>query len=425
MTVTSQITTLDNGLRAVTTPVPGAQSVSVAFFVGVGSRGEEERTKGLAHFLEHMLFKGTPKRATAIDIAEAIEAAGGVLNAYTAKEITCYWNQVPFDRLELALDVLSDMLLDSLLDPEEIDRERSVVQQEIKRTQDQPGAWVGELLGQAVFGDQPLGWPTAGYEETVGALQRDDFVSWMRDWYHPANLVVSVAGNTSHEESTGLIARYLGDRGGAGGDRSIAAVNGSLPARRVIADARPISQANLAIGLPALARKDPDRYALQILNSLLGRGMSSRLFKEVRERRGLAYAVGSSVTRHADTGMFAVSAGVSPENVAEAVRVILDELRKVMEEPVGIDELTKARDYTVGSFRLSLETPMALGQRAGENLLTMGEIEPIETIVERLRAVSAEDLLRVARRVLPREKAALAVVGPDVQEEALAELLVA
>ena len=422
MTITSEVSQLPNGLRAVTTPLPTAQSVSVALFVGVGSRGEVERSKGLAHFLEHMLFKGTKVRPTAIDIAETIEAAGGVLNAYTAKEITCYWNHVPFDRLELAIDVLSDMLLHSLLDPEEIDRERSVVQQEIRRTQDQPAAWVGELLGQAVFGDQPLGWPTAGNEETVGALQREDFLAWMGDWYHPGNLVVSVAGNTSPEETTELIGRYLGD-GRSGDEHPIVGVNGSLPARRVIADARPISQANLAIGLPALARKDPDRYALQILNSLLGRGMSSRLFKEVRERRGLAYAVGSSVSRHADTGMFAVSAGVSPENLAEAVRVILDELRKVMEEPVGEEELTKARDYTVGSFRLGLETSMALGQRAGESLLTMGEIEPIETVVERLQSISAEDILRVARRVLPREKAALAVVGPDVQEEALAELL--
>ncbi len=422
MTITWDVSELDNGLRVVTTPVPTAQSVSVNVFVGAGSRGEEERTKGLAHFLEHMVFKGTRRRPTAIDIAEAIEGAGGVLNAYTAKEITCYWNQVPFDRLELAIDVLADMLHNSLLDPEEIERERSVVQQEIRRTQDQPAAWVGELLGQAVFGDQPLGWSTAGTEETVAGLQRQDFLTWLQDWYSAGNLVVSVAGNTSHQEVVALASRHFGD-GRAGQAPKMPAVNGSLPARRTIADSRPITQANLVLGLPALARRDPDRYVLQILNSLLGRGMSCRLFKEVRERRGLAYSVGSSVQRHADTGMFAVSAGVSPENLAEAVRVILEELRKVMEEPVGREELTKARDFTVGTFRLGLETPMALGQRAGENLLTMDEIESIETVVERLQAVSAEDILRVARRVLRREKAALAVVGPGVQEEGLAALL--
>jgi len=193
--------------------------------------------------------------------------------------------------------------------------------------------------------------------------------------------------------------------------------------RRAIGESRPIVQANVALGLPALARKDPDRYALMVLNSVLGRGMSSRLFKEVRERRGLAYSVGSSVSRHSDTGMLGVSAGVSPENVREAVRVILDELDKLAAERVGEDELLKARDYTVGGFRLSLETPMALGQRAGENLLTLGEIEPIETVVERLRAVTADDLIRVAQRLLRRERAALSVVGPDIEEDALLEAL--
>jgi len=175
--------------------------------------------------------------------------------------------------------------------------------------------------------------------------------------------------------------------------------------------------------MPALPRGDPDRYALMILNSSLGRGMSSRLFREVRERRGLAYSIGSAVSRHSDTGMLAISAGVSPENVREAVQVITTELEKLAQERVGDEELTKARDYTVGSFRLSLETPMALGQRAGENLLTLGEIEPIESVVEKLRAVETDDISRVARRILRRERVALSVVGPDVEEEELEEMV--
>ncbi len=423
VTIAPEISELDGGLRVVTTPLPTAQSVSVNVFVGAGSRGEGERTKGLAHFLEHMVFKGTPRRPTAIDVAEAIEGAGGVLNAYTAKELTCYWNHVPFDKLELAVDVLADMLRNSLFDPQEIERERSVVQQEIRRTQDQPGAWVGELLGQAVFGDHPLGWSTVGTEETVASLERDDFRGWVDTWYGAGNVVVSVAGNTSHEAVRELASRHLANGHRRAAPRFVGALDGSVPAQRVIADARPISQTNLALGMPALARTDPDRYTLMVLNSLLGRGMSSRLFKEVRERRGLAYSVGSSVSRHSDTGMMAVSAGVSPENLSQTVRVILGELEKLVQEPVGEEELAKSRDYTVGSFRLSLETPMALGQRAGENLLTTGEIEPIDAVVEKLRAISADDLLRVARRVLRPRRAALAVVGPEVAEEALAELL--
>ena len=198
---------------------------------------------------------------------------------------------------------------------------------------------------------------------------------------------------------------------------------GDNPARRAICDARPIAQANVALGLPAFSRKDPDRYALIVLNTVLGRGMSSRLFKEVRERRGLAYSVGSGLDLNSDSGILAVSAGVSPENVREAVRVVLDELERLASEKVGDEELTKARDYSVGTLRLRLETPMALGQRAGENLLMLGEIEPIETVVAKLRAVTADDVLKVAQRLLRRERAALSVVGPDVQEEALLEAL--
>jgi predicted Zn-dependent peptidase len=420
--VTWEISQLDDGLRVVTTPVPTSESVSVNVFVGAGSRGETERTMGVAHFLEHMVFKGTERRPTAIDIAEAIEGAGGVLNAYTSKELTCYWNHVPYDELERAMDVLADMLRNSVLDPEEIDRERSVVQQEIRRTKDQPGAYVGELLGRAVYGEHQMGWPTAGTEETVGALQRDDFRGWIQAWYGAPNVVLSVAGNTTHDQVMSLAARHF-----VNGRNEIAppmpVLDRELPAEKIVTDERPITQANVAMGMPALARNDPDRYILMILNAILGRGMSSRLFREVRERRGLAYSVGSSVSRHSDSGMFAVSAGVSPEKLQEAVQVILEELEKMTQELVGAEELQKAKDYTVGSFRLSLESTMSLGQRAGEALLTMGEIEPIDSVVEKLRAVTAEEVMRVAQRILRRDRAALALVGPPVDTGGLADLL--
>ena len=422
MPVIPEISELPGGLRVVTTPMASAQSVSVSVFVGAGSRGENGRRKGLAHFLEHMMFKGTPKRPSAIEVAEAIEGAGGVLNAYTAKEMTCYWNHVPDDRLETGIEVLADMLQNALLSPEEIDRERSVVQQEIKRTKDQPGAWAGELLGRAMYGDHPMGWSTAGTEDTVAGLAQRDFRDWIGLWYGGPNTVISVAGSTSHAAVVDLVGRYFGT-GRTVEAPAVLSVDGNVPLQRATGEARPIAQANVALGLPALPRRDPDRYALMVLNSVLGRGMSSRLFKEVRERRGLAYSVGSSVSRHSDTGMLGVSAGVSPENVREAVVVILAELEKMTQERVGDEELTKARDYTVGSFRLSLETPMALGQRAGENLLTLGEIEPIESVVEKVRAVDADDVMRVAQRVLRRERAALSVVGPEVEEETLLSIV--
>jgi predicted Zn-dependent peptidase len=424
MTISWEIAELSNGLRMVTTPLATAQSVSVGLFIGTGSRAEERGSQGLAHFLEHMIFKGSERRPTAMAIAEAIEGAGGVLNAYTSKEVTCFWNHLPYEKLELAMDVLADMVLHPLLDAQEMERERSVVQQEIRRNRDQPGVWVGELLIQTLYGDQPLGWSTAGNEETVATMQRQDFLSYMDAWYVPANTVVSVAGNVSHEEAVALARRHFEDLP-AKPFPSFRPIDSDLPAQRVAVEARPISQANLAMALPAFARKDPDRYALMIFNSLLGRGMSSRLFKEVRERRGLAYSVGSAVSRYFDTGLLVISAGVAPQNLQEAARLIVGELRKLVEEPVGEEEMTKARDYTVGGFRLSLETPMALGQRAGELLLTMGEIEPIESVVEKLRAITADDILRVARRIVRAGKLVLAVVGPDVESAELAELLAA
>jgi len=422
MTISWEISELPNGLRVVTTPIATAQSVSVNLFVGAGSRAEERGSQGLAHFLEHMVFKGSERRPTAMAIAEAVEGAGGVLNAYTSKEITCFWNHLPFEKLELALDVLADMILHPLLDSHELERERLVVQQEIRRNHDQPGAWVSELLIQALFGDQPLGWSTAGKEETVATIQRQDFLDYMDAWYVPANVVLSVAGNVGHAEVVALTRRYFEGRPSRPSP-SFLPVDSDLPAQRVAVESRPISQANLAMALPALARKDPDRYALMIFNSLLGRGMSSRLFKEVRERRGLAYSVGSAVSRYYDTGALVINAGVAPQNLKEAAQVILGELRKLLEEPVGGDEMARVRDYTVGNFRLSLEAPMALGQRAGDLLLTMGEIEPIESVVEKLQAITADDVLRVAQRIVQAGKVVLAVVGPDVESEDLGELV--
>jgi len=422
MPVTWEIGKLENGLRVVTTPVPTSESVSVNVFVGAGSRGEMERTNGVAHFLEHMVFKGTPKRPTAIDIAEAIEGAGGVLNAYTAKEMTCYWNHVPFDELERAMDVLADMLHNSVLDPEEIDRERSVVQQEIRRNKDQPGAYVGELLGRAMYGDHQMGWSTAGTEETVEEMKRDDFNDWMDVWYGAPNIVLSVAGNTTHERVMSLAERLFSNGRNATAP-AMPAMDRELPAERIVKDIRPISQTNIAMALPAISRTDPDRYILMILNAVLGRGMSSRLFREVRERRGLAYSVGSGVAENSDSGTLNVSAGVSPENTNEAVKVILEELDKMTDELVGPEELQKAKDYTAGSFRLGLESTSSLGQRAGSQLLTRGEIEPIESVVEKMRSVSAEDVRRVAQRLLKREKTALALVGPEADDDGLLTIL--
>jgi predicted Zn-dependent peptidase len=417
-----QISTLPNGLRVVTTPVPTAQSVSVNVFVGVGSRAEDRRTNGVSHYMEHMLFKGTPRRSDSIAVAEAIEGAGGVLNAYTSKELTCYWNQVPFDKLALAMDVLADMYRNSLLEQAEIERERTVVQQEIRRAFDQPGAWASELLSRATFGDQPIGWPIAGTLETVDGLQRDDFVAHVAAHYVPSNTVLSVAGNTTHGEVLRLAEDLFGDLP-AGQPPATLPARAEFAPERVIVEKREIAQCNMGIALYALARKDPDRYPLMVMNTILGRGMSSRLFKEVRERRGLAYSVGSGVGRYNDVGTMSVSAGVTMENLEEATQVIRNELFRLSAEPAGEEEVTKSRDFSTGNFRLGLESTMALAQRAGESLLTTGEIEPIEDVVTSIAAVTAADVQRVAQRLFRPGGFAMAVVGPGGDADRLRAIL--
>jgi predicted Zn-dependent peptidase len=422
VTIEWQISTLGNGMRVVTTPVETAQSVSVNVFVGAGSRDEQRRTNGVSHYLEHMLFKGTPKRPDTIQIAEAIEGAGGVLNAYTSKELTCYWNQVPFDKLALAMDVLADMYANALLDAGEIDRERTVVQQEIRRAFDQPGQWASELLSRATFGDQPVGWPIAGSLETVGELARDDLAGYVATHYGPSNTVLSVAGATTHDIvmrlAEGLLAP-LPDRPAPATPPAAA----EFDAERVVVERREIAQCNVGIALHGIARMDLDRHALGMLNTILGRGMSSRLFKEVRERRGLAYQIGSGVARYRDVGAMSISAGVTLEHLEEATQVIRDELFKLVEQPASDEEITKARDFSIGNFRLGLESTMALAQRAGEALLMTDEIEPIEEAVAATAAVTPEDVQRVARRLFRPGAFAMAVVGPGGDADALRAIL--
>lgn len=408
-----ELTTLDNGLRVVTTPMPATQAASVNIFVGVGSRSEPERLNGITHFLEHMVFKGTERRPDAILIAEEIEGAGGTLNAYTNKEFTCYWNIVPFDRVATAIDVAADMLLHSKLDPEEIERECPVVQQELKRNRDNPGAWAGRLIGQAVHGEQPTGWDVGGTVERVATWRRPDFAEHIGAWYRPGNIVLSVAGNVDHARVVELARPLFGGMEPAP-IPSVVPYDPAITGPRVTAESRPIDQCTMFLGLPIFGRDDPDRAALRVMNDVLGAGMSSRLFCEVRERRGLAYSVSSGYGYLSDTGVFTISAGVNREKLDETIAVCLDEATRLVAEDVPAVELRKAKDHSIGRFRLSLETAFSLGQRHGELLMTRGAIESVDEVVAQIEAVTPDDVRRVAARVFRREQLHCAVVGPDV-----------
>lgn len=417
-----QITTLSNGLRVVTQTIPTAQSASVNIFAGVGSRAETRRLNGVSHYLEHMLFKGTPSRPTAIIVSEQVEGAGGTLNAYTSREVTCYWDLVPYDRFETGMDVLCDIYLNALLEQEEVERERNVVQQEIKRSKDSPGSWAAELAAEAVFGDQPIGWPIAGTEETVAGISRADQAEHIATWYSPNNSVISVGGNVTHEQVLTIADRWFGSQSSKALP-AVAAANEVLSPENIRTDHRDITQCNMQISMYGLRWEDPDRYALSILTTVLGRGMSSRLFKEVRERRGLAYSVGAGHQRHSDCGYLSISAGVSPENVLEATEVILAEVAKMRDEMVGDEEMTKARDYATGSFRLGLESSMAVAQRNGDSLIMTGHIEPVEEVIARIQAVTADDVRNVARRVFRDDNLAMSMVGPGPTDDQLANVL--
>ena len=274
---TWRIATLDNGLRLVVTPLPQSQAASLAVYVGVGSRQEARRTLGLSHYLEHMLFKGTESRPDGVEISAAIEGAGGMLNAFTTKELTCFWNRVPFDKLDLALDILSDSVRHSLLDPAEVERERTVIQQEIRRADDEPAQRASQLLAEAAYGDQPLAWDVAGDLESVAAADRADLVSHIDTWYRPRNMVLSVAGNVDPDAVLAMTRRHWDDAA-AGGAPPVADARDSMDDTPVRLESRDIEQCNLGLALRTFPRDDPDRHALSLLNEVLGRGMSSRLF---------------------------------------------------------------------------------------------------------------------------------------------------
>lgn len=385
--------------------------------LSVGSRFEEDRIGGASHFVEHLLFKGTRRRPTAKDIAEAIEGVGGVMNASTDKEVTVYWTRVPADRLELAVDVLFDVVSDSLLTPPDIERERMVILEELKMYLDQPQDYVHSLFEQIMWPGHPLGRDIIGTVESVSATTRDDLVSHIGGHYRLPNLVVGVAGAFQSDGAQRMIESRLMLPDGANGMHSYLPAPPALEAPTVLLHRKDTEQAHICLGTRALSYLDPDRYALDLLNTILGEGMSSRLFLEIRERRGLAYDVHSFSSKHSDAGYFAVYMGVDPQKAEEAVNAVLDELRRVADHPVPEEELTKVREFTKGRMRLGLEGTNSLASWLCQQELLTREVKTVDQVVSLYEAVTVDDLQRVARQVL-RQPMQLAVIGPFASDAA-------
>lgn len=413
---------LDNGLRVLSSQLPHTRAVSVSLFVGAGSRYEEDSMAGVSHFLEHMLFKGTTHRPTPREIAEAIEGVGGVMNAATEKEVTVYWAKVPVDHFATALDVLLDQLLHSQIDAVELERERKVVLEELAMVEDSPGELAGLLFESIMWPEQALGRDIAGSPESVGGISRQAMVDYLGSQYVPENTVLSVAGNLSHEEVMAEVVERVAEWK-AGPFRTWAPAHDGQTERRVALRSKSTEQAQVLLGYPGYSAFHPDRYILDVLNTILGEGMSCRLFLEIRENRSLAYDVHSSVAHYLDVGAFVVGAAVDPKKVKECIRAVRAELERIRSTPVPDAELTKAKEYIKGRILLRMEDSRAVASWLGGQELLRRDIRSVDDIVNAVEAVTTDDLLRVAGDVIRDERANLALVGPFRKAEGFERLL--
>jgi predicted Zn-dependent peptidase len=416
-----ELRTLSNGLRVLTANVDQAQSVTCMIMLAAGSRYETRETNGIAHFAEHMFFKGTARRPTAKQIAVEIDSIGGEFNAFTGKEYTGYYVKCAAEHRDVALDVLVDMLRNSLFDSQEIEREKGVIVEEMNMYFDTPRDYIGGVYESLLYGDQPLGWDIIGRKETVRSATRETFLGYLDRWYTPSRMIVGVGGRIGdglHERVEELLGDLPAAETGTPAPLESGSANG-----RVKVFTKQSDQAHICLGVPSYPLEHPNRYALQLLASVLGGGMSSRLFTEVRERRGLAYYVHGVNHSYTDAGSLFSQAGVDINRIDDAVSTVALELRKVASEPIPDDELEKARSFTKGRFVLQLESPQGLimfGLR--REVLESGAVDPSE-VVAALDAVTGDDVRRVAQDLIVGEKLRLALIGPFDDPDRFEQLL--
>jgi predicted Zn-dependent peptidase len=414
-------TVLPNGLRVVTSTMPHTRSASVGIYVAAGSRYESDEIAGVSHFLEHMLFKGTERRPTAQAISEEIEGVGGIMNAATDKELTVYWAKVGDHHFARCLDVLADALLNSTYQPAEIEKERQVIIEELASTEDSPPDLAALLMDEVLWPKQPLGRDVGGSPASVTRLTREEIVGYVRRQYAPRNTVLSVAGNVTHEEVVRLATEHLGGWGEVEFGHMYPATD-DHPSPRVAVKAKKTEQAQVCLGMPAYHADHPDRYALDVLNAILGEGMSSRLFVAIREELALCYDVHSYVSHFQDAGSLVISAGVDPKRVDPTIRAIRAELTR-LDEGIPEAELRKAKEFIKGRIQLRMEDTRAVSSWLGAQELLRNEILTVDEILAAIEGVRADDLLRVACDLIRPERMHLAIVGPYKSEARFEKLL--
>lgn len=402
---------LPNGVRIVTEEIDYVRSVAIGIWVGTGSRNETEGYEGISHFIEHMLFKGTESR-TALDLAQSLEAVGGQLNAFTTKEMTCYFAKVLDEDTNLAIDVLSDMFFNSRFDPNEINKEKNVVVEEIKMYQDTPDELIHDLFSQYVWSNHPLGKPILGVEKTVQSLDREKIMSYLDQRYTPDQVVIAVAGKIRHEDIIRQLERF------GGFERPSLKPEGEKPQGSVARSSvgKETEQMHIIMGVPGLGQDDEDMYALNILNNVLGGGLGSRLFQEIREQRSLAYSVYSYHSTYADTGLFAVYAGASPANTKKVINCVLTQMNILKTKGITRDELTRTKAQIKGNLYLGLESVNSRMSRLGKTELSFGRVKTAEEAVEKMEKVTLDDVQRVINRLWVPESISILTLGPKGSE---------
>ncbi|MEO6077739.1 MAG: pitrilysin family protein [Candidatus Andersenbacteria bacterium] len=415
--------TLPSGLRTIILPRAEMASATIMVLIGVGSRYETPKQSGLSHFLEHMFFKGTTSRPTTKEIAEAIDNVGGDFNAFTSEEYTGYYVKVASEYLEKGAEVVADILLNPLFPEEEIERERGVIQEEIKMYTDNPMRHVNHLWQHALYGDSGLGRRIDGTKETVSAFKRKDFINYVKTHYHTGNAIVVVAGNVDPKKTQKMIGEMftpLAD----GAETNPKPAPKKSPAKNFVHEFRKsLDQTHIIVGVPGVSDADPRKYAATLLAAILGGGMSSRLFLSVRERNGLAYMVRTSSENYTDTGSFATQTGVRTDKALQALKLILEEYDRVMEEPVTKEELDKVKKMVRGSLVLDLEETNALALFSSTQELTEHVIKTPDQIMKEVNKVTIQDIQDVARELLRKDKRAIALLGPQKTSTAFEKLL--
>lgn len=414
-------TVLRNGIRVLTERLPYVHSVSTGIWVNVGSRDEREDERGITHFIEHMLFKGTQRRS-ALDIAKEFDSIGGFANAFTSKEHLCFHAKVLSTHLPIVVDVLTDIFLNSVFEPIEIEREQQVIQQEIRMIEDTPDEYVHILFQQEYWKNNPLGLPIYGAPQAVEKLDRDAMLNYVNRTFQPEQIIVSAAGNLDHDQFVELIGPTLEALDCSGNSSNRETPDNHYVTRVIQKD---LEQVHVCLGLPGVSQTDPGRFPCHLLNVVLGSSMSSRLFQEIREKRGLAYSVYSFLNNHKDTGMLGIYAGISGDKVKETLQVIHEQLQLLSREPITEMELRSAKEYLKGSMYLNAENTDSRMNRLAKNEFLFERYVPFEEVEEQMNRVTPQDIQLWFRETCKTDEVALLLLGPTELDEEEARSILA